>query len=89
MFEFLALGGAASFYDGVMSLAATSRGRLPLRVHEMRHEAVVADFDTEVRRVLYFIGAPWRPQVRDFAAQVGGVPRTPSAPPGNPRPQRR
>ena len=78
MFEFLTLAGAADFYDAVMSLAVTARGRLALDVHEVRHEAVIEDFDARIGAVLNFIGAGWDPSVRDFADRVGGRMRTPS-----------
>jgi tetratricopeptide (TPR) repeat protein len=80
MFEFLTLEGAARYYDTVMRLASIARDRLALNLIEVRHEAVVADFDGEIRKVLDFIGALWDPRVRDFAAQVRKSPRTPSAP---------
>jgi tetratricopeptide (TPR) repeat protein len=80
MFEFLTLEGAARYYDTVMQLASIARDRLTLNLIEVRHEAVVADFDREIRNVLDFIGAPWDPRVRDFPAQVRAIARTPSAP---------
>ena len=80
MFEFLTLDGAARYYDAVMGLAAIYREKLPLTIHEVRHEALVADFEGEARRTLAFLGAPWDPVVKNFAAQVRGTPRTPSAP---------
>ncbi len=80
MFEFLTLDGAAAYYDAVMGLAAIYREKLPLTIHEVRHETLVADFDGEARRILAFLGAPWDPAVKNFATQVRGTPRTPSAP---------
>lgn len=80
MFEFLTLEGAARYYDTVMQLAAFARDRLPLHLIEVRHEAVVADFDNEIRKVLDFLAVPWDPRVRDFATQVRAIPKTPSAP---------
>ena len=80
MFEFLTLAGAAGCYDAVMSLALVAREKLPLDVREVRHEAVVADFDSEVGDVLAYIGAGWDPGVRTFADRVGGRTRTPSYP---------
>jgi tetratricopeptide (TPR) repeat protein len=80
MFEFLTLEGAARYYDTVMQLAALARGRLPLNLIEVRHEAVVADFDSEIRKVLDFVGVPWDPRVRDFSTQVRAIHKTPSAP---------
>jgi hypothetical protein len=80
MFEFLTLGGAARYYDAVMRLAACARDRLPLNLIDVRHEAVVADFDCEIRKVLDFVGASWDARVRDFATQVRAIQKTPSAP---------
>ena len=78
MFEFLTLDGAASFYDATMSLADAARARLRLDIREVRHEAVIADFDQEVGEILGFIGADWDPAVRNFAERVGGHMKTPS-----------
>jgi len=80
MFEFLSLEGTARYYDAVMRLAALCRERHQLALAEVRHEAVVADFDGEVARILDFVGAPWNASVRDFADQARGVARTPSTP---------
>ena len=80
MFEFLGLENAARYYDAVMRLAAIYRECLPLAFHEVRHEALVADFEGEVRHVLAFIGAPWDPAVHDFPALARESNKTPSAP---------
>ncbi len=80
MFEFLTLDGAARYYDAVMRLAVLYRDRLPPPVHEVRHEALVADFEGEVRQVLAFIGAPWSAEVHNFTSQARASTRTPSAP---------
>lgn len=80
MFEFLTLEGAARYYDTVMRLAAFARDQFPLNLIEVRHEAVVADFDSEIRKVLDFVGVPWDPRVRDFATRVRAIAKTPSAP---------
>jgi tetratricopeptide (TPR) repeat protein len=80
MFEYLTLRGAAKLYDATMSLAAVCRERLPLQLIEVRHEAVIADFDHEIAAVLSFIGVDWNPAVKEFAGRVGGHMRTPSYP---------
>ena len=80
MFEFLTLDGAARYYDAVMRMAVACRGPLPLAVHAVRHEAVVADFEGELGRALDFVGAPWNPDVRNFAALARTSTRTLSAP---------
>lgn len=78
MFEFLTLDGAAAYYDAVMTLAALYRERLPLAVHEVRHEALVRDFDGEVERVLSFLRLDWDPGVREFADRARRRAITPS-----------
>lgn len=78
MFEFLTLDGAADYYDAVMSLAGLYRERLPLAVHEVRHESLVGDFDGEMRGVMSFIGLDWDPGVRDFADRAKRHAITPS-----------
>lgn len=78
MFELLSLNGAAAYYDAVMRLVARCREIMPLHLTELRHEALVADFDAEVGAVLAALGLDWQPAVRDFAARIGGRFRTPS-----------
>lgn len=80
MFEFLTLDGAARYYDQVMALAKIYRGLLPLAVHEVRYESMVADFDQQMRRVLGFIGLDWDQNVAGFAERAAAAPRTPSGP---------
>jgi tetratricopeptide (TPR) repeat protein len=80
MFEFLTLEGAARYYDAVMGLAGRYRELLPLRFLEVRHEAMVADFEDEARKVLEFIGADWNPAVLDFADRALSRLSTPSDP---------
>ena len=80
MFEFLTLEGAAAYYDAVMALAQRYRALLPLEVLEVRHEAMVADFEHEARRVLAFIDVDWNPAVRDFAERARTRFATPSDP---------
>jgi len=78
MYEFLDLERAAAYYDAVMRLGSLYRAQLPLSVREVRHEAVVADFDGEIRAVLAFLGLDWDDGVRDFAARAKALMRTPS-----------
>jgi len=80
-FQLLTLEGAARFYDGVMRLAALCRERLPLAMRDVRHEALIADFDGETRRLCEFIGLAWTDSLGGFAAktQVRAI-QTPSGP---------
>jgi hypothetical protein len=66
-FELLTLEGAARFYDAVMQLAELYRGKLPLALHALRHEDLVADLEVEVQAVCRFTGVPWNKAMRDFA----------------------
>ncbi|HEY2049872.1 MAG TPA: sulfotransferase, partial [Caulobacteraceae bacterium] len=70
--EFLTLPDAARYYDAVMDLAKVYRALLSLDVLEVRHEAVVADFDAELRRVLNALGLPWHDAVRAAHLQLAG-----------------
>ncbi|MCO5124211.1 MAG: sulfotransferase [Rhizobacter sp.] len=78
MFELLTLEGAARYYAAVMSLARQYRSLLPLEVHEVRHEAMVADFEGEARKTLAFVGAEWNPAVHGFAERARARAVTPS-----------
>ena len=80
MSEFLTLEGAAAYYDAVMTLAEIYRAKLPLDLRDVRHEAVVADFEDELGEVLAFLGAAWDPAIKDFGPRAATSVRTPSAP---------
>lgn len=78
--NFLSLPACVQYYDLAMQAADAARRRLPLAVCEVRYESVVADFETALRGVLDFLGAPWDEAVKDYAshAQAARI-RTPSA----------
>jgi tetratricopeptide (TPR) repeat protein len=67
MFQFLTLEGAARYYDAVMAIAELARERLPLDVHVVRYEYVVANLRNEASRLLGFLGLPWADGVLDHA----------------------
>ena len=66
-FQLLTLEGAARLYDSTMRLADIYREKLPLDLIEVRHEALVDNFEPEVRRICEFVGLPWDDAMRDFA----------------------
>lgn len=79
-YELLELERAARFYDAVMRLYVLYRHRLALDLFELRHEALVADFEGQMRAVCAFIGIAWDDAMRDFAEQSKSRPiTTPSA----------
>jgi hypothetical protein len=67
MFQLLSLDTATAYYASVMRLVAVSRARLPLRLHEVRYENVVTDFEPTTRGVLGFLGLDWDEGVRAYA----------------------
>lgn len=80
MFEFLDLERAAKFYDAVMTLAGVYREHLGLDWREARHEALIANFETEARAICDFIGVEWNAAMSDFAEHAKGrTIRTPSS----------
>ncbi|HEX3675406.1 MAG TPA: sulfotransferase [Rhizomicrobium sp.] len=80
MFEFLDLARAAKFYAAAMGLAAIYRTRLDLPWHDLRHEALIANFEGEVRKLCDFLGVAWSPEMHDFAIHAKSrTIRTPSS----------
>jgi tetratricopeptide (TPR) repeat protein len=66
MAQMLDLVGAAAYYDDVMTLMERCRARLPLRVHEVRYEDLVADLEAVARSLAGFLQLPFDPAMLDF-----------------------
>jgi Tfp pilus assembly protein PilF len=66
MRHFLSLEETARYYAAVMSVGAMAAEHLEARLHRVRYEDVVADTETEARRLLEFLELPWQPAVLDF-----------------------
>ena len=56
---------AAQTYAAVFANFSRARELLPLRVHEVRYERMIADLEGEMRPLLEFLGLPWREAVLD------------------------
>lgn len=78
MFELLRPADAINYYEAVMELVETCRSKLPVELHEVRHEALVADLEGEVTRLLGLVGLDWEPAVADFTGRAAARMRTPS-----------
>ncbi|MGB0719721.1 MAG: sulfotransferase family protein, partial [Bdellovibrionales bacterium] len=76
MVNFLDIENGAKIYRTVYHLWQKQKRVLDLDVHEFRYEDMVADFDTEVGRVLDFIGVEWDDSVREFYRGDGNAPAT-------------
>lgn len=79
MVHFGSLAGAARFYAQAMGLWQHYRRVLPLSVHTVRYEDLVADVEGEARRVLAFLELPWRAEVLAYRERAATRPiATPS-----------
>jgi tetratricopeptide (TPR) repeat protein len=72
MANFLDLGDAARLYDLAMSHWEHCRSVLPLKVHNVRYEELVADLAGAVRPLLEFLGLPWDEALLDHRATARG-----------------
>jgi tetratricopeptide (TPR) repeat protein len=66
-YEFRALENTARLYEAVMRAGEVYMDRLPLNLHRLRYEALVADFEGTARSVCDFLDVDWTDQLRDFA----------------------
>ncbi len=78
--NFFTLEDTATLYAKVMGLWERYLRVLPLRHYVIRYEDVVADFESETRHLLDFLGIEWDDRVLDYAehAQDRGIISTPS-----------
>lgn len=77
MFELLTLEGATRFYGAVMDLFETYTKKLALDVTYVRYEDVVANLESEARRLCEVIGVEWSSEMHNFA-QTSRLSATPS-----------
>jgi len=70
MYELLTLEGASQYYDAVMQLCEIYRDKLALDILDLRYEDLVADFESETRRVCEFLGVEWREDMKAFAEKT-------------------
>ncbi len=79
-YAFTAPEDAAGCYGACMALAEVYRARLPLDLLEVRHEALVEDFNGAIASITAFLGLKPEAAMADVAATAGRRQvRTPSA----------
>ena len=80
MRSFTRLDEAALTYDAVFANWTRANELLPLTVHKVRYERMVADLEAEMRTLLAFLGLEWRDAVLDNQASAAarGAVRTAS-----------
>ena len=67
MYQLLRLDTATHYYDAVMRLVQLSREKFPLRVHVIKYEDVLADFEGSIRSAMGFLGLDWDDSLRSYA----------------------
>jgi tetratricopeptide (TPR) repeat protein len=67
MVNCLDLASAARLYDKVMQLWQLYGDKLDLKVHTVRYESLISDFDATVSACLEFLGMDWDDAVRNYA----------------------
>ena len=72
MANFLDLGDAARLYGLVMTHWEKCRSVLPLNLHVVRYEDLVADPEAAVRPFLAFLGLPWDEAMLDHQQTARG-----------------
>lgn len=80
MANFLTLEDTASLYADVMNLWQRCVDDLSLDVHSIKYEDLTADFETETRAVLDFLGLPWSDAILGYRERIQekGLVTTPS-----------
>ncbi len=80
-YAFTSLEETAAAYVATMGLAEAYLGLLGLDLREVRHEALVENFEGELKDAAAFLGLDFRPEMLDVAATARNRSvRTPSAP---------
>jgi tetratricopeptide (TPR) repeat protein len=73
---FLDIETAGQYYDAAMSVWQRSRQALPLNVHTLVYEELVADPEAALRPLIRFLGLDWRDELLDHRATArarGGI----------------
>ncbi|MFM5893365.1 MAG: tetratricopeptide repeat-containing sulfotransferase family protein [Novosphingobium sp.] len=80
MHSYTTLEGSARTYDAIFANWMRANELLPLRVHRVRYERMIADLEAELRPLVAFLGLPWRDEVLDNQASAArrGMVRTAS-----------
>ncbi len=80
MLNFTNLKDTVKLYDLVMNLWLVYFETLPIKVHKIKYEEIVQDFDHTVTKLLSFLELEWSDNVKEFykTAEKRGIINTPS-----------
>lgn len=70
MANFFTLEDTVALYVKAMALWRQYLRALPLNYHVVKYELLVDGFDSEIRRLLDFLGVGWHDDVRDYASRA-------------------
>jgi tetratricopeptide (TPR) repeat protein len=80
--QFFAMNAAMAHFNNIEDMAKLylkmmqtwkhQKEMLPIDYHEYKYENVVADFDSQVGKILDFVGVGWDDAVRDFHKNTAG-----------------
>jgi len=76
MYEFNTIESAARYYVSVMEAGQVYLESLPLDVHFIRYEDLVADFDATTKSLCGFLGIEWTEKLKGFADTARSRPIT-------------
>jgi tetratricopeptide (TPR) repeat protein len=71
MRSFTDLGETARLYDAVFTAWTRARALLPLDIHVVRYEDMIADLEGTMRPLIDYLGLAWDPKVLDNRAAAG------------------
>jgi Flp pilus assembly protein TadD len=72
MANFLRLEDAAALYDRVFAFWERCRAGLPINVHALRYEDLIAQPEAAMRALLDFVGLAWDPRLLDHRRTAAG-----------------
>ena len=72
MENFRTIEAAVNLYDFTMTQWFAAFSMDDARVHYLKYDALVTEFEPRMRGVLHFLGAEWNDRVLDFATAAGG-----------------
>ena len=80
MTNFLNLEDSAKLYNKVMSLWELYNSKLKINFHMIRYEDLIENFETEVKKLLNYLGVDWSNEVTEFykTSKKRGMLNTPS-----------
>ena len=79
MSNFLDLGDAAALYDLSFTYLEKCRELLPLQIHVVRYEELIADQESVLRPLLDYLGLPWHGPALDHVPAAAGRGHIPTA----------